>query len=93
MRLNNGLTQEALAEKVDLHFSYIGLVERGEKSPSLETLHKIATCFNISVADLFRDEAEWDDLEMKQRQLLNILTGRSLEELDKFYRIAEILFE
>ncbi len=94
LRLDKGLTQEALAEKIDLHFSYVGLVERGEKSPSLQTLHKIAIFFNISIADLFNiSEDKRDDVCLKKRQLLNILKGRSLEELDKLLRIAEILFE
>ena len=40
-RLARKLRQEDLAEKTDLTTNYIGMVERGEKIPSLETFIKI----------------------------------------------------
>ena len=52
------LRQEDLAEKTDLTTNYIGMIERGEKIPSLETFINIlnslgvpfsnAICFKIS---------------------------------------------
>ena len=41
-RKDKKMTQEALAEKVDLSVSYMGAVERGEKLPSLEAFIRIA---------------------------------------------------
>ena len=52
-RLQAGLTQEALAEKADLHHTYIGQVERGEKNPTLTSLEKILDGLGISFAELF----------------------------------------
>jgi transcriptional regulator with XRE-family HTH domain len=37
-RLSKNLRQEDLAEKTNLSVTYIGMIERGEKTPSLETL-------------------------------------------------------
>ncbi|MBU0569021.1 helix-turn-helix domain-containing protein, partial [bacterium] len=34
LRKARGLSQEALAEKADTHFTYIGVIERGEQSPT-----------------------------------------------------------
>ncbi len=42
------LTIETLAEKVDLSVNYIGDIERGEKSCSLETLINIANALEVS---------------------------------------------
>ena len=52
------MTQEQLAEKADLHFTYIGEIERTEKNPTITSLEKIAKAFNISLTELvsFPDE-------------------------------------
>ncbi|HSZ13009.1 MAG TPA: helix-turn-helix transcriptional regulator [Solirubrobacteraceae bacterium] len=41
-RHNAGLSQERLAEICDLHRTEIGLLERGERSPRLDTLVVLA---------------------------------------------------
>lgn len=46
-RLQVGLTQEALAEKADVHPIYIGQVERGEKNLTIVTLEKILAALNV----------------------------------------------
>ena len=49
VRLLRELTQEQLAEKADVVNSYVGVIERGEKNPSINTLVKIANALNCSV--------------------------------------------
>jgi len=48
-----GLTQEKLAALADLHKTYIGQIERGEKNIGLRNLEKIAKALNISICALF----------------------------------------
>jgi two-component system response regulator len=48
-----GISQEELAEKAGLHRTYISDVERGSRNLSLESITKLATALNISVAALF----------------------------------------
>ena len=52
------MSQEKLAEKADLHPTYIGTIERAEKNPTITSLDKIANAFNISLIELvsFSDE-------------------------------------
>jgi len=53
------ITQEQLAEKVDLATRYISLIEVGRSSPSLETIEtspalcrwKSATCLNLCICN------------------------------------------
>ena len=52
-RLKAGLTQEALAERADVHPTYIGQVERGEKNLTLVTLEKILLALNVSFSEIF----------------------------------------
>jgi transcriptional regulator with XRE-family HTH domain len=52
-RLARKLTQEELAEKADLSLNWIGVIERGEQSPTLDSILQIAGALKISVRDLF----------------------------------------
>lgn len=48
-----GISQEELAFRSGLHRTYMGAIERGEKSPTLITIEKIATGLNTSISDLW----------------------------------------
>jgi transcriptional regulator with XRE-family HTH domain len=48
------LTQEGLAEIVELNPKYIGEVERGEKIISIEALLRIAKAAKVPIRDFFR---------------------------------------
>ena len=50
-----GLSQEELAERTSLDRTYISLLERGKRNPSLLTLMKVATGLEISVSILIKD--------------------------------------
>ena len=54
-RLQKELSQEKLAEKADIHTSYIGQIERGLRYPSLKVLFKIADALSIKISELFSD--------------------------------------
>ena len=47
------LSQEELAERCDLHRTYIGSVERGERNVTLSTLEVIAKALKLEIRDLF----------------------------------------
>lgn len=46
------LSQEELAERCGVHRTYIGTIERGEKSPTLNTIEKLAKGLNVSILEL-----------------------------------------
>ncbi|MEH2282030.1 MAG: helix-turn-helix transcriptional regulator [Nostoc sp.] len=47
------LSQEQLAERAELHRTYISNLERGELNPSLETMEKLANALDISIPAMF----------------------------------------
>lgn len=51
-----GLTQAELAGLCDLDQSYLSLIERDEREPSLSTLRRLAEVLGVSVAFLFGEE-------------------------------------
>lgn len=61
-RKRMGLSQETLAEKARLHRTYISLLERNKKSPTVETLFRLCKALEISAASLIKKvEAESDE--------------------------------
>lgn len=54
-RREKGITQERLAEKANLSTTYIGRLERGEKTPSIDTLVTLAGALEVSPLDLLVD--------------------------------------
>lgn len=52
-RLKLGLSQEALAEKANVHRTYIGMIERAEKNITLTNVDKIARALGLSIKNLF----------------------------------------
>ena len=53
LRQNKKLSQEKLADLSGCHPSYIGQLERGEKNPSLESVHKVVTGLGITLSEFF----------------------------------------
>ena len=58
IREERGLSQEELAFKTDLHRTYISLLERDRKSPSLRTVTAIATALGMSLLEFVRRMSE-----------------------------------
>ena len=47
-----GLSQEALAARANLHRNYVGLLERGQRMPSLLVVQQLASALEMTMADL-----------------------------------------
>ncbi len=51
-RLALGLSQEQFAEKADLHWTYIGGIERGERNLGLLNIVKVARALKTTPSEL-----------------------------------------
>lgn len=54
-RKKQRLSQESLAAKAELHRTYIGMIERGEKNITLLNILKIARALNVFPSNLLKD--------------------------------------
>ena len=52
LRAKKGLSQKALADKVGISVSYVSMLERGQRSPPLETIEKVAKALSVPAASL-----------------------------------------
>ena len=69
LRKDKSLSQAQLAQRADLHFSYVAQIERGEKMPSLKSLDRICDALDSDMGYLMaaekEEKEEWEE-EMKQ---------------------------
>ena len=54
IRQEQNITQEALANEAQIERSYMGVIERGEKNPTLKKLFQISRALHISLKKLFK---------------------------------------
>lgn len=60
LREKHGLTQESLAQKVDVTRQTILFLEKGKYNPSLRLAYKITRVFNSEIEKVFSFEDEAD---------------------------------
>jgi transcriptional regulator with XRE-family HTH domain len=66
-RLAAGITQEKLAEQAGLHPTYISMVERGVRNPTLDAADRIAGVLKISLPQLIEAAQNQNPGKGKQR--------------------------
>ena len=54
LRKRSGLTQEQLAEKLNISTSYLGKIEIGSRTPSIDLLLDLADQFGVTVDELLQ---------------------------------------
>lgn len=87
LRTKNKLTQERVAELVDITPKYQSRVETGSHFPSAELIEKYAQVFSTSPANVIRLEAK-EDKETMIKQITEMLSKSSTEEVKKIYRLV-----
>ena len=50
-----GLTQEQLAERADMHWTFVSGVERGRRDPRLNTIARLARALGVTPDELLRE--------------------------------------
>ena len=73
LRKKHNLTQNQLAEKLNYSDNAVSRWERGEVSPSIETLEQIAQVFNVPIANLLAEDAWEITTKYNKKQAYNRL--------------------
>ena len=53
LRIENGLSQEQLAENINMSREHISCIERGKNMISIDSLYKISEFFKIDIKSFF----------------------------------------
>ncbi|WIG92648.1 helix-turn-helix domain-containing protein [Myxococcus sp. SDU36] len=91
LRERRGLTQEDLAARCGISVSFASLLERGERSPSYETLLQVAAALQLPLWELLRLE---DTKDAGVHRLEAFVQGRGLSrvDVDRLLSVAEVMF-
>lgn len=91
-RLEKRLRQEDLAERAGLSTNYIGMVERGEKIPSLETFVVILNVLGVS-ADMVLADVLDVGYTVKNSLLNEKLSKLDKAERDRVYNVIDAMLK
>lgn len=95
-RKEKGWTQEKLAEKSGMHPTYVGKIERRDKSATLDSLEKVVNALDLSYVELFKDiqpsSNEYDKNHVLH-QIINKLNMKSPDDQKAALRLIDFMFE
>lgn len=73
LRLERGLTQEQIAERIHIEPENYSRLENGLSFPKPENIEKLATAFNVKISELFQFQKD-DNIELIREQLIQKIT-------------------
>ncbi len=91
-RLQKSWNQDQLAEKTNLSLAYIGMIERGEKIPKLETFIRIINTLEIS-ADVVLQDVLVNGYQVRMSRYLEKMDQLSKEKRDDILEIVDVLLK
>jgi len=93
LRERRGLTQEDFAKACGISVSFASLLERGERSPSYDTLLQVASALGLPLSELLREPDA--DLDEGEARLLEFLRTRRLgrTQVERLLAVAQVMFE
>ena len=90
-RLRLGKTQESLAEEVNISTAYLGQIERGERSVTLDKLIPIANKLGVSVDFLLSEYLTPND-DNSLDLIRQLFSGKTAEEKELAVNMVKLLF-
>lgn len=95
LRERRGLTQEDFARRSGISISFASLLERGERSPSYDTLVQVASALEVPLSELFRDfsGASYDDPYFGRLLDFARKSRLSRAQVDRLIAVASAMFD
>ena len=89
LRLSKKMSQEKLAELSGLHSTYIGQIERGEKSPTIDSVYKISKGLSVSLVEIFKNISIDSQNDEYANKIYDIMVSLSDEKQKGMYNIIK----
>lgn len=88
LRKRKGLTQEQLAELIDMEQNSISVIESGRKFPTLGTLEKIAQILEVNLSDFFNYDYI-DDIETIKASTKDIIRKMDDNQIRQLFKYVK----
>ena len=92
VRKSKGMTQEELAAKAEISPTHMSVIERGVKTPNLDTFVSIANALEVSADYLLQDVVD-RSCEIESSELSTLISEQSPEMRRKIYRAVRALVD
>ncbi|MDE7017259.1 MAG: helix-turn-helix transcriptional regulator [Lachnospiraceae bacterium] len=91
-RLAKSWKQATLAERVDLSECYVGMIERGEKVPKLETLVHIVNALD-STSDEILEGVLNRGYEVRMSEYIKLIGNLPKEEQNEIFEVLDVMLK
>ena len=88
LRKRKGLTQEELAELIQMEQNSISVMESGRNFPTLGTLEKIAKVLDVNLSDFFDYDyiEDIDDIKASTEDIISKMDDKQLRQFFKYVK-------
>lgn len=95
LREERGMTQEDFAARCGISVSFASLLERGERSPSYETMVKVAEALQLPLSELFRNALSPAYDDPYYSRLVEFARKRKLTraQVDRWIAVGQVVFD
>ena len=91
-RIKQNLTQEKLAEKLEVSVAFLSRIERGSSHINLNRLNQICTILKVSEGDILNGSSTDSSLYLN-KDFSNLLKSCPPEKISLIYNIAKVIAE
>lgn len=91
-RMNKNLTQEKLAEQLDVSIAFLSRIERGSSFISLKRLNQICSILEVSEGEILNGVSK-DSNSYLNKDLSNLLKDCPSHKINLIYKIAKVIID
>lgn len=86
-KIQKGMTQNQLAEKIDVSFRYIGFIENGQSYPSPNVLDSISKELNVPIYVFFmKKDSITDERKEANKKLITDVLNDAISKINESLR-------
>jgi len=91
-RIDKKLTQEQLAEKIDISVAFLSRIERGTSLVNLKRLNQLCSILGVSEGEILNGVSQ-ESHNYLNKEFSNLLKSCPPEKINLIYNVAKVIVE